>query len=118
MKRYVFLLGHGLGAWDQLTPAEQEEVYAAHERFHAWTDERGYRRISGAPLEETPMATTVRHIDGRRVVTDGPFAETAEILVGYYDVELPDLDTAIEAASWLPHRYAVEIRPVEDQSGA
>lgn len=117
MKRYVFLLGTRMGEWEQLTPAEQDEVYAAHERFHAWTDERGYLRISGAPLEETPMATTVRHIDGRREVSDGPFVETTEIVVGYYDVELPDLDAAIEAAALLPHRYAVEIRPVEDLSG-
>lgn len=118
MKRYVFLLGSRPGEWERLTPAEQDEVYAAHERFHAWTDARGYRRISGAPLEEPPMATTVRHIDGRRVVTDGPFVETTEILVGYYDVELPDLDAAIEAAAQLPRTYAVEIRPVEDLGDA
>jgi hypothetical protein len=66
-------------------------------------------------------ATTVRHVDGRRVVTDGPFAETVEILAGYYDVELPDLDVAIEAAALLPSAFSIEIRPTivmhEDEVG-
>ena len=44
-------------------------------------------------------------------MTDGPFAETAEMIAGYYDVELPDLDAAVAVARLLPATYTVEIRP-------
>jgi hypothetical protein len=50
-------------------------------------------------------------------VTDGPFAELAEQVGGYYDVELPDLDTAISAGSLLHPSYTVEIRPVVGVEG-
>ena len=53
-----------------------------------------------------------------RVLTDGPFAESVEMVGGYYDVELPDLDVAIEAASLLPPAYAVEIRSVIELDSA
>ncbi len=49
---------------------------------------------------------------GEVVLSDGPFVESAEMIGGYYDVELPDLDVAIEAAALLPPAYAVEIRAV------
>ena len=46
-----------------------------------------------------------------RLVTDGPFAETVEQLGGYYLIDAPDLDTAVELAKLLPREYAVEVRP-------
>lgn len=46
-------------------------------------------------------------------MSDGPFAETAEMIGGYYAVEVPDLDSAIAAVTLLPKAFAVEIRPVE-----
>ena len=52
-----------------------------------------------------------------RVVTDGPFVELTEQIAGYYDVELPDLDTAIAAGRLLPAAYTVEIRPVTTVEG-
>ena len=60
-------------------------------------------------------------MDGKATVTDGPFVESVEQVGGYYDVELPDLDTAIAAARLLPRSYAVEVRPtvqVEGYEGA
>ena len=51
---------------------------------------------------------------GARVVTDGPFVETAEHLGGYYVVEAPDLDTLMTALDELPLDYALEVRPVDD----
>ena len=69
--------------------------------------------VATAPLAGADLATTLRHVDGRLQVTDGPFAETAEAIAGYYDVELPDLDSAIAAGSLLPSPFSIEIRPVE-----
>jgi hypothetical protein len=75
------------------------------------------RRARVAPgeraLGDAETATTLTTAaDGSRTVTDGPFAELAEQVGGYYDVELPDLDSAIAAARLLPAAYTVEIRPV------
>jgi hypothetical protein len=71
----------------------------------------------GAALVAT--ATSVRVRDGRRVVTDGPFAETREQLGGYYIIEAEDLDAAIGIAERIPPaRYGtIEIRPVMEIAG-
>ena len=71
----------------------------------------------GAALADAETATTVRHTDGQVSVTDGPFVELTEQVAGFYLVDLPDLDAAIEAASLLPCSYTVEIRPVVDIEG-
>jgi hypothetical protein len=69
---------------------------------------------AGHGLQPTPTATTVRVQNGKRVVTDGPFAETKEQLAGYYLVEAKDLDEAIAIAARIPSARigAVEIRPI------
>jgi hypothetical protein len=60
------------------------------------------------------MATTVRIRDGRRQVEDGPFADTKEQLGGYFVIEVPDLDTALDWAAKAPSALtaSVEVRPV------
>jgi hypothetical protein len=70
--------------------------------------------LSTSPLQPTSTATCVRMRDGKRLVTDGPFAETREQLGGYFLVEAKDLDAAIGIAARIPgaRRGAVEIRPV------
>jgi hypothetical protein len=72
--------------------------------------------VDAAPLAGLPSATTVRVRDGNRVVTDGPFAETKEWLGGYYIIDVPTLDHALEAAAMCPgaNYGSVEIRPVVD----
>lgn len=72
--------------------------------------------VSNGTLHGVDVATTVR-VRGRDTeLTDGPFAVTKEVLVGYYVLECDDLDVALEQAAWLPTaRYgSVEIRPVMD----
>jgi hypothetical protein len=72
----------------------------------------------GAQLQPTETATTVRVRDGRTLTTDGPFAETKEALGGYYLLEAPDLDAAIELAARIPAARlggAVEVRPVVER---
>jgi hypothetical protein len=70
--------------------------------------------VSASPLHSVNTATSVRVRDGRRQVTDGPFAETTEQLGGYYIVDVPDLDEAISIAERLPpaKKGTVEIRPL------
>jgi hypothetical protein len=75
--------------------------------------------VSASPLHPVATATSVRVREGKRVVTDGPFAETREQLGGYYVVEAKDLDEAIQIAGRIPPaRYGtIEIRPVMEISG-
>ena len=75
--------------------------------------------VSASPLHPVATATSVRVREGKRLVTDGPFAETREQLGGYYVVEAKDLDEAIQIAGRIPPaRYGtIEIRPVMEISG-
>lgn len=110
MRRYVVLVAYEPGEWESASDALRQECFAAHHAFEAYVDAHG-RRISSTPLAGADTATTIRHADGAVTVTDGPFVESVEQVGGYYDVELPDLDTAIAAGRLLPSSYAVEIRP-------
>jgi hypothetical protein len=71
---------------------------------------------SGVELDEPATAKTVRVVDGETVVTDGPYAETREVVGGLMMVECGDLDEAIELAAAIPlvSRGSVEIRPVAE----
>ena len=74
--------------------------------------------IAGDALDGIETATTIRERDGELQVIDGPFAETKEILGGYYLVEAPDLDTVLEHAKHAPNvAYgSMEVRPIWDYS--
>jgi hypothetical protein len=95
---------------DKNGPALQE-IVAKHMAF---SREVGSARVGGAGLKSTSTATTVRTANGRQMILDGPFAETKEQLGGYYLVDVPDLDAAIEIAKKLPilRDGAVEVRPL------
>lgn len=70
--------------------------------------------VSGNGLQPPHTATTLRIRDGKRIVQDGPFADSKEQLGGYYIIEAPDLDTALDWAARSPAAAAgsVEVRPV------
>jgi hypothetical protein len=70
--------------------------------------------IAGDALQPSETATTVKLRNGERIVTDGPFTETKEQLGGYYLLDCPDLDTALDWASKMPNldRNTVEVRPL------
>jgi hypothetical protein len=97
-------------------PSTPEERAAAMPAWEAYTKELHKRGayIDGNPLADTSSATTVRAPNGKRAVTDGPFAETKEWLGGYYLLECKSLDDAIEAAAMCPAaKYgAIEVRPI------
>ena len=93
--------------------AIQEAVQLTHE-MHA----KGQYVLS-APLQEVATATSVRVRDGKRTVTDGPFAETREVLGGFHLIDVDSLDEAVEIASRHPGARVgtVEIRPVMELEG-
>ena len=75
--------------------------------------------LAAAPLHLTATATSVRVREGRRLITDGPFAETREQLGGYFLVNAKDLDEALNIAAKIPGARAgtVEVRPVMEIPG-
>lgn len=97
----------------ETTPAEQEAVMDAYFAFTREVREAGVI-LGGEALQPTATATTVRVREGITLTADGPFAETKEQLGGYYMLECPNLDEAIEWAAKIPgaSRGSVEIRPL------
>jgi hypothetical protein len=117
MKYFVLLAGYGeLPSWDELTAEEQEAQMEKLGAFGGACSARpGVEILSDAPLGDGSMATTLRTRGGEMTITDGPFAEAAEQIGGYYLVDAPDLDTVIELCRILP-AYDIDIRPVLDMS--
>ncbi|WP_239116446.1 YciI family protein [Planotetraspora phitsanulokensis] len=96
------------------TDSEPEMVAEDHiDQWVAENDALG-RRLQGSELAPTTAATTVRVRDGRLLVSDGPFAETKEVIVGFDLLECADLDEAIEVARAHPmaRRGRLELRPL------
>jgi hypothetical protein len=97
-------------------PPPQDEVDAVMAEWWAYdkaVTEAGVK-LGGEALQGSPTATTVRMKDSERVVTDGPFAETREVLGGYYLIDVPDLDGALDWAARCPGaKYgSIEVRPI------
>lgn len=94
----------------------QEEMDASLKEWWAYDQEikSSGVHLSSDALQMTPTATSVKVKDGERVVTDGPFAETREALGGFYLIDVPDLDTALDWAAKCPGaKYGtMEVRPV------
>lgn len=101
-----------------LSDAEREHCYVESAQLTQDLNSSGHY-ISAGPLHPTSAATSIRVRDGRRMVTDGPFAETREQLGGYYVVEAGDLDEAMGIAERIPvaRMGTIEIRPVLEIPG-
>lgn len=112
MKYFVLLAGYGeMPDWDALTPEEQEAGMAQHVAFdEACARHDAVQILSAEALGDGATATTLRTRGGELTITDGPFAESAEQIGGYYLLDAPDLDTVIELCRILP-AYDIEIRP-------
>jgi hypothetical protein len=102
-------------AW---TDGEREHCYAESTQLTHDLAARG-QYLGASPLEPVATATSVRVREGKRLVTDGPFAETREQLGGYFLVEANDLNEAISIASRIPgaRKGTVEVRPVMELTG-
>lgn len=117
MKYFVLLAGYGeLPPWEELTAEEQEAAMAQHVAFgEACAAKPGVEILGEEALGDGSMATTLRTRGGEITITDGPFAEAAEHIGGYYVLDAPDLDTLIELCRILP-AYDIDIRPVLNTS--
>ena len=117
MKYFVLLAGFGeMPPWDELSAEEQEAQMTQLGAFdEACAARPGVEMLGGEALGDGSMATTLRTRGGEVTITDGPFAEAAEQIGGYYVLDAPDLDTVIELCRILP-AYDIELRPVLDVS--
>lgn len=99
------------------TAEQGQQVMEAYWAYEKAVADAGVR-IESAALQGTETATTVEvKASGERLVTDGPFAETREILGGYYLLDVPDLDAAIDWAARCPGAQfgsRIEVRPVQE----
>lgn len=111
--RYLLLIYGPPFDSSQSTPEEQAASMEAWTEFTADVRRRGAME-AGEALEGTETATTVKVRNGEALTTDGPFAETAEVLGGYYVLKVKDLDEAIEIAAACPgaKNGSIELRPI------
>ena len=111
--KYMLLICRDEPVWDAMTPAERQQVYKDTVTLSEEITAKG-QYLAGSPLYPSSAATSVRVRDGKRLVTDGPFAETREQLGGYYVVDVADIDEAIRWAAKIPGAStgSVEVRPI------
>jgi len=101
-----------------LTPVEREDCYVKSAQLARDIHSSG-QYLDASPLHLTSTATSIRVRDSKRLVTDGPFAETREQLGGYYLINAANLDEAIAVAERIPAARwgTVEVRPVMEIPG-
>ncbi len=108
--RYILQI-YSNDAPEQFEALPEEQQQAVMAEYFAISQAPGI--TGGDQLQPPSTATTVRVQDGRTLTTDGPFAETKEVLGGYYLVEASDLDQALAIGKLCPARFGgVEVRPV------
>ena len=114
--QYMLLIYQNEVEFGKMSDAQKGSVYQAYGPFTESINKSGHFR-AGHGLQPTSTATTVRLRNDKRVVTDGPFAETKEQLAGYYLIEAKDLDEAMAIAARVPSaRFgSVEVRPVMEE---
>jgi hypothetical protein len=115
--RYLLLIYFD-ESWGQRSLAERQRIYAEQTQVAQELTSNG-QYLGGAPLHPVTTATSVRVRDGKRLLTDGPFAETREQLGGYFLIEAKNLDEAIAVGAKIPmaRKGTVEVRPVIEISG-
>ncbi len=111
--QYMLMIYTDDSAFQKLTPAQQTEGLGAYMAYSEALKKAGV--LQGANrLRPTSAATTVRVVEGKSRVLDGPYADSKEQLCGYYLIDVPDLDAAISWAARCPgaSHGAVEVRPL------
>lgn len=113
--KYMLLIYADEQVW---TEAEREQCYGESTQLAHQLNAKG-QYLAANPLQSVTTATSVQVRSGKRLVTDGPFAETREQLGGYFLIEARDLDEAIEIAGQIPgaRKGTVEIRPLVEIPG-
>ena len=117
--KYLLLIYHNEAEFMKLAPEQMAPMYKEYGEFSEQLISSG-KHIASNQLQPTATATTVRLRGGKRLVTDGPFAETKEQLGGFYLVDAKDLDDAIAIAARIPSARdgSIEVRPVVVQRQA
>ena len=117
--KYLLLICGDEKAWGTMPDADRQQLMADFRQFSSDIQSSG-QYVSGSQLQPTTSATSVRVRDGKRLVTDGPFAETREQLGGFYIVNVKNLDEAIALAARIPtaRTGTVEVRPLIEMSVA
>jgi len=118
--KYLLLLNNATEEWDAWRDLPAEDAQKAYQQelphwnaLFGWMGEQGIE-VEGLELDDPDKARVVRVREGETLVTDGPFAETKEVLGGYFLADCKDLDQAIELAERVPlvGKGSVEIRPL------
>ncbi len=113
--QYVLLVYLDESKFRSLPQAEQDRVYADCTSWHEELMKSGHS-LRATGLHPASAATTVRQNDGKFIITDGPFAETKEMLGGFETIECKDLDEALAIAKKFPglrSGITVEVRPIQ-----
>jgi hypothetical protein len=113
--KYILLIYSDENAW---TESDREQCYTESLQLTQQLQANG-QYLDASPLHSIATATSVRVRDSKKLVTDGPFAETREQLGGYFLIDAKDLDEAIAIAARIPSasKGTVEIRPIVELSG-
>ena len=116
--KYILLVHHNEQTFSKLSETEVQQMREESVQLANQINSSGHY-LDAAPLHPTSTATSVRVRDGKRLVTDGPFAETREQLGGYFLIRAKNLDEAIGIAGRIPGARigTVEIRPVMEIAG-
>ncbi len=111
--QYLLLLHASENGWENLTPTEQQQGYAAYMAYTEALKKAG-AYVGSNRLRPVSTATTVKVTNGKQQVLDGPYADSKEQLGGYYLIDAPDLDAAIAWAARCPgaSHGTIEVRPV------
>jgi hypothetical protein len=111
--KYMLLICDDEQSWGKLGETERQALMAEYRQFTEAIKASG-QYVGGSQLAPSSVATSIRIRGGKRLVTDGPFAETREQIGGYYIVEAKDLDEAIGLAARIPasHTGTIEVRPL------
>jgi hypothetical protein len=116
MPRYVFVLigePDHYDNWDASSEDQQQQVFDDFRAFTEAVRKRG-NLVAGEALDRPSSAFTARRASQPRLVTDGPFTETAEQICGFYVADLPNEASARELVLLLPAAYSVEVRHCPD----
>jgi hypothetical protein len=111
--QYMLLIYGAGDSWETLSAEQQQQIGAEYFTFTEELRASG-KMVAGDALQPTATATSVRVRDGETLTTDGPFAETKEVLGGYYLIDVDSLDEALEWGAKVPGaKYGtIEVRPV------
>jgi hypothetical protein len=112
---YILMDYVGEAGWPELTKAEQEHWLGAYIAYVEAMSKAGVLRSSNG-LQPTSTATTVRVVNGKTQVLDGPYADSKEQLGGFHIIDVADLDAAISWAARCPTALhgVVEVRPISE----